>query len=53
MNVMRENIKLITQISNLRKEVKNLDSKLKNHTSKNGSSQNESKMGGDNNNEEE
>jgi cell division septum initiation protein DivIVA len=38
MNVMRENIKLITEISILRKEVKTLDNKLKNHTSKNKSS---------------
>ncbi len=46
MNIMRENIKLIQEISFLRKDVKGLESKLKSHTSKNGSG--ESKVeGGD------
>ena len=34
MNIMRENIKLISQISQLRKKVKELDSQLKNHNCK-------------------
>jgi hypothetical protein len=34
MNIMRENIKLIQEISFLRKDVKALESKLKSHTSK-------------------
>jgi hypothetical protein len=44
MNIMRENIKLIQEISFLRKDVKGLESKLKSHTSKNGSG--ESKLEG-------
>ena len=34
MNIMRENILLIKQISGLRKDVKSLDSQLKNHNCK-------------------
>jgi deoxyribodipyrimidine photolyase-like uncharacterized protein len=34
MNIMRENIKLISEIGKLRKEVKALESQLKSHNSK-------------------
>jgi hypothetical protein len=44
MNVMRENIDLIKEITELRKNVKSLDSQLKNHTSKMGTSVVESKL---------